>query len=118
MPLERTLIFIFNSDSGVLPKIKDYASRAAASGGDGCSLYLPHLQSHWHEEGVEAFHPRSGHPGPVPEPQRILLRVGPGALKFPVVLLQAGSESAASISTKRSNGVQVWGSHRSCTTEG
>jgi len=103
MPLERTLIFIFNSDSGVLPKIKDYASRAAAPGGDGCSLYSLTYSPIGMKKEWKRFIRDLGIPARFLNRNEFSSEFGPRALKFPVVLLQAGSELRLFISTEEIN---------------
>jgi hypothetical protein len=35
----QSLVFVYNVDSGILPRMKDMSSRGTAHGNDGCNLY-------------------------------------------------------------------------------
>jgi len=103
MPRERTLIFIFNIDSGVLPKIKDYASQVTAPGTDGCSLYsLTHspigMKKEW-----KRFIRELSMPARFLNRNEFFSEFGSRALSFPVVLTHVGSELRLLISMEEIN---------------
>ena len=103
MPLERALIFIFNSDSGVLPKIKDYASHATAPGTDGCNLYSLTYSPIGMKKEWKRFIRDLGFPARFLNRNEFSSEFGPRALKFPVVLLRTGSELRLLISPEEIN---------------
>lgn len=39
MPVGRSLLFVYNADSGVLQRMKDYVSRDEITGADRCNLW-------------------------------------------------------------------------------
>ena len=86
----RTLLFVYNIDSGVLARIKDYAARESEPGKDGCRLFdLTNspvgMKKTWkrviQELGIHArFMNRNEFP----------LMPGSPAVQFPAVFLQDG----------------------------
>jgi hypothetical protein len=103
MPPERTLIFIFNSDSGILPKFRDYASHATAPGTDSCNLYSLTYSPIGMKKEWKRFIRDLGIPARSLNRNEFTSEFGPRALKFPVVLLQTGSEMRLFISTEEIN---------------
>jgi hypothetical protein len=103
MPQEETLLFVCNSDSGVLPKIKNYSSTKAESGPDDCNLSaLIHSPVGIKKEWKRFI-----------RDQKMALRVldrnefraefGQAITTFPVVLIGTGTSLAVLISTDELN---------------
>ncbi len=103
MPLERNLIFIFNIDSGVLPKIKDYASHATATETDGCNLYSLTYSPIGMKKEWKRFIRDVGIPARILNRNEFSSEFGPRALTFPIVLVQSGSELRLFISAEEIN---------------
>jgi hypothetical protein len=103
MPLERILIFIFNSDSGVLPKFRDYASHAIAPGTDGCTLYSLTYSPIGMKKEWKRFIRDLGIPARFLNRNEFSSEFGPRALKFPVVLVKTGSELRLLVSPEEIN---------------
>lgn len=102
MVSEGTLLFVSNSDSGVLPQIKDYSSHAA-SRADGCSLSaLTHspigMKKEW-----KRFLKEQKLPSQVLDRSDFYARFGSGITTFPVVLIRTGGSLRVLVSTDELN---------------
>jgi hypothetical protein len=103
MPQEMTLLFVCNSDSGVLPKIKNYSSNNVVSGADNCNLStLIHspvgIKKEW-----KRFIKDQKIPSRILDRNEFRAEFGQGITTFPVVLIGTGTSLAVLISTDELN---------------
>ncbi|MDO8871511.1 MAG: hypothetical protein Q7V05_02110 [Methanoregula sp.] len=106
MPGSKTLLIVDNTDSGVLPSLKNFSTgKAAASGADTCTLSaITHspvgMKKEW-----KRFLKDLEIPSRSLERSEFTSEFGSGHPKmtFPVVLIQTGSELAVLLSTEELN---------------
>lgn len=103
MPQEEILLFVSNSDSGVLPKIKNYSGESAASRSDGCNLSaLTHspvgMKKEW-----KRFIKELTIPSRVLDRDEFRAEFGNGITTFPVVLVRSGRGLSVLISPDELN---------------
>ena len=103
MPQEKTLLFVCNSDSGVLPKIKNYSSDKTGSKPESCILSaLTHspvgMKKEW-----KRFIRDLTIPSRILDRNEFCAEFGSGITTFPVVLLRTGKILSMLISTEELN---------------
>jgi hypothetical protein len=103
MPQEETILFVCNSDSGVLPEIKNYSSVTATSRADICNLsaiiYSPlGMKKEW-----KRFIREQKITSRVLDRNEFRAEFGPGITTFPAVLIRSGKGLAVLVSTDELN---------------
>ena len=103
MSEEETLLFVSNSNSGVLPQIKNYSDHSLASRGDGCHLsaltYSPvGMKKEW-----KRFIREQKLPSRVLDREEFRAEFGSIAMTFPVVLVRTHRGLSILISTEELN---------------
>lgn len=107
MTYGKTLLFVYNADSGVLPGMKDYSSKTGASPGkDLCNLTaLTHspigMKKDW-----KRFVKELGIPARFLNRNEFFYEVGTGITTFPSILVQAGKDLLVVVSTDEINRCQ------------
>jgi hypothetical protein len=99
MPVGRTLLFVYNNSSEILPKIKDYASKKAIHETDRCNLYdITHtpigMKKNW-----KRFITGIGIPVRMLNGNEFSSEFGSGLVTCPVALLQMGKDLTIFIRT-------------------
>jgi hypothetical protein len=101
MPGVRTLLFVHNIDSGVLPSLKDFSTgKTAASGSDICALSaITHspvgMKKEW-----KRFCKELEIPSRSLDRNEFVSEFGQRQVTFPIVLVQQGTELSVLISTE------------------
>jgi len=100
---EGTLLFVSNSDSGVLPQIKNYSAHAAVPRADGCNLSaLTHspvgMKKEW-----KRFLKEQRLPSRVLDRNEFSAQFGSEVVTFPVVLIRTGAGLRVLVSTDELN---------------
>lgn len=99
MPVGRTLLFVYDNSSEILPKIKDYASKKAIRETDRCNLYeITHtpigMKKNW-----KRFITDIGIPVRMLNGNEFSSEFGSGLVTCPVALLQRGKDLTLFIRT-------------------
>ncbi|WP_321505785.1 hypothetical protein [uncultured Methanoregula sp.] len=103
MPQEETLLFVCNSNSGVLPRMKNYSANSSISPAEDCHLsaliYSPvGMKKEW-----KRFIREQKLPSQVLDRNEFREQYGYGITMFPVVLVRTGRGLAVLISTEELN---------------
>ena len=103
MSEEETLLFVSNSNSGVLPQIKNYSDHLAASRDDGCHLsaltYSPvGMKKEW-----KRFIRELKLPSRVLDREEFRAEFGSTAMTFPIVLVRTRRGLSVLIGTDELN---------------
>jgi hypothetical protein len=103
MPQQETLLFVSNSDSGVVPQIKNYSSGKTASQAERCNLsVLTHspvgMKKEW-----KRFMKEQKIPSRLLDRNEFCDEFGPRVTTFPVVLIRTGKSLSVLISTDELN---------------
>ena len=103
MSQEETLLFVSNSNSGVLPQIKNYSDHSAASHSEGCHLssltYSPvGMKKEW-----KRFIREQKLPSRILDREEFRAEFGSIAMTFPVVLVRTRRGLSVLISTDELN---------------
>ncbi|MFA4877203.1 MAG: hypothetical protein WC586_07285 [Methanoregula sp.] len=103
MPQEETLLFVCNSNSGVLPRMKNYSAHAGVSPADDCRLsgliYSPvGMKKEW-----KRFIREQKIPSQVLDRNEFREQYGYGITVFPVVLVRTKRGLSVLISTEELN---------------
>jgi hypothetical protein len=99
MPSENNLVFIYNADSGILPKMKDYAHKGAADEAGGCNLYaVTHSPIGMKKEWRRFVH-GLGIPVRFLSRNEFSSEFGPGSETFPIAFIQSGKDLTPFITT-------------------
>ncbi|MCK7507964.1 MAG: hypothetical protein MZV70_30525 [Desulfobacterales bacterium] len=94
----RTLLFVYNNSSEILPKIKDYASKKAIHETDRCNLYdITHTPIGMKE--LETVYYGIGIPVRMLNGNEFSSEFGSGLVTCPVALLQMGKDLTIFIRT-------------------
>ncbi len=102
----RTLVFVYNLDSGVLPKIKDYAATAPAPEPDGCRLFTLTNSPIGMKKEWKRFVKDLGMPARFLPRNEFVREFGQVLSGFPAVLVHDGTELALLISRDEINRCQ------------
>ncbi len=103
MPVGRSLVFIYNADSGVLPRMKDQVSREGAPETDRCNLWaLTFSPIGMKKEWKRVVHDL-GIPVRFISRDEFAREFRTVAATFPVVFLQTGNDLFNFISTDELN---------------
>ena len=103
MPMGKTLVFVYNTSSEVLPKIKDYGRKNAVPETDRCNLYeITHtpvgMKKSW-----KRFITELGIPVRLLNANEFSSEFGAGILTFPGALIQSGKDLSLFIRTDEIN---------------
>jgi hypothetical protein len=103
MPHGKTLVFVYNFDSGVLPTIQELAGREPPRGSDGCKLYLLTTSPVGTKKEWKRFIRELDHPARFLSRNEFSSEFGTGVTSFPAVLIQTGKNLALAVSAHEIN---------------
>ena len=93
MSYGKTLLFVYNADSGVLPAMKDYSSKTGASQGkDTCNLTVITHSPIGMKKDWKRFVKELGIPVRFMNRNEFVSEVGTGLITFPAILLNTGTD--------------------------
>jgi hypothetical protein len=103
MPPERCLVFVYNADSRVLPRMNDHTGRVAAPGKDSCSLYAVTFSPIGMKKEWKRFVHDLGIPVRFLSRDEFISEFRIGSATFPAAFLQTGKDLFLFISTDEIN---------------
>jgi hypothetical protein len=103
MPSEKNLVFIYNADSGILPKMKDYVHKVAEDEAAGCNLYAVTHSPIGMKKEWRRFINDLGIPVRFLSRNEFSSEFGPGSETFPFAFIQAGKDLTPFITTDEIN---------------
>jgi hypothetical protein len=103
MSLGKALVIVYNLDSGVLPKIKDFSSRESVPGIDGCKLFFLTNSPVGMKKEWKRFIRELGIPARFLNRNEFISEFGTDLMTFPVILVQTGKGQSLVISTEEIN---------------
>lgn len=106
MSYGKTLLFVYNSDSGMVSGLKDYAKISTVSGRDVCNLSAITFSPIGMKKDWKRFIRETGYPSRFLTRNEFLSEAGTGFTTFPAVLIQAGKELLLVASTDEINRCQ------------
>ena len=93
MSYGKTLLFVYNADSGVLPGMKDYSSKTGGSQGkDSCNLTVITHSPVGMKKDWKRFVKELGIPVRFMNRNEFVSEVGAGLITFPAILLNTGTD--------------------------
>jgi hypothetical protein len=93
MSYGKTLLFVYNANSGILPGMKDYTSKAGASQGkDSCNLTAITHSPIGMKKDWKRFVKEFGIPARFLNRNEFVSEVGSGLITFPAILLNTGND--------------------------
>jgi len=103
MPGGRTLVIVYDLDSGVLPKLKDYASTGFAPVSGSCNLYVLTNSPIGMKKEWKRFIKDLGIPIRFMNRNEFTSEFGTDLTSFPAILIQTGKTLSRFISTEEIN---------------
>ena len=103
----KTLVFIYNIDSGVLAKIKDYAGLESSPATDFCRLYTLTNSPIGIKKEWKRFIKELGIPGWFLNRNEFSTEFGTGLTTFPAIFLQVGENMSLVVGSDEINQCQV-----------
>ncbi len=100
---DRSLVFVYNADSGILPRMKDMSSRGAAPGKDACNLYAVTFSPIGMKKEWKRFIQDLGTPVRFLSRNEFSSEFRTTTATFPAVFLQNGNDLIPFISTDEIN---------------
>ncbi len=93
MSYGKTLLFVYNADSGILPGMKDYSSKTGGSQGkDSCNLTAITHSPIGMKKDWKRFVKELGIPARFLSRNEFVSEVGAGLITFPAILLSTGKD--------------------------
>jgi hypothetical protein len=99
MPSGLSLVFVYNADSGILPKMKDYIHKVAANETDDCNLYAVTHSPIGMKKEWKRFVNDLGIPVRFLSRNEFSSEFGSGIATFPVACIQTGKDLMPFLST-------------------
>jgi hypothetical protein len=103
MPHGKTLVFVYNFDSGVLPTIQELAGREPPRGSDGCKLYLLTSSPVGTKKEWKRFIRELNHPARFLSRNEFSSEFGTGPTLFPAIFIQTGKDLSPAVSADEIN---------------
>jgi len=103
MPFGRALVFVYDLDSGVLPKLKDYASTGLAPVSGSCNLYILTNSPIGMKKEWKRVIKDLGIPARFLSRNEFSSEFGPGFTSFPAILVQSGKDLSRVINNEEIN---------------
>src|SRR5271157_408752 len=103
MPSGRALVFVYNLDSGVLPKIKDYSAPGSVPVTESCNLYILTNSPIGMKKEWKRFIKDLDIPARFLSRNEFSSEFGTGLTTFPAILVQAGKDLFRVISSEEIN---------------
>ncbi|MFA5332799.1 MAG: hypothetical protein WC342_10535 [Methanoregula sp.] len=103
MPVGKTLVIVYNLDSGVLPTIKGYTGFESASVTDHCMLYAKTSSPVGMKKEWKRFIKDLDIPARFMNRNEFLSEFGTGLTTFPAILVQSGKDLSLVASTDEIN---------------
>lgn len=103
MPSGRSLVFVYNADSGILATMKDPVSRMAASGKDSCNLYAVTFSPVGMKKEWKRFIHNLGIPVRFLSRDHFMSEFRTVTVTFPAAFMQTGKDLFLFISTDEIN---------------